>query len=462
MNWLVQGQYSHLVAGCHFTSSKFFEKVPSAQAAGLDLVLVRHSVGQIENSEDGVEYWLATSRLLPEHIATLRARADVSLIWTPRASEYPLADQIRLWPRELADRLFIQWPQSSQLRDWGWTWKELLSQQEHLWGAFPYMKWQLPTGWDAHNPEVPNELDMEPLPRDVKDGRGSSFAPEISVVIPTYNNLTALKSVVPQLMRSQVRADFEILISDDGSDDGTYEWLSAMTEKTSNLIYMRLPRPRSRQMGRSGYRAGVARNVAATLSRGRVLQFLDADILVPDSHLDEVIQLHATYDLIQGTRIQLKEHANSNRPRDYQHITAADCEPAELLWESFQSKPWEDLDNKWQFVSTFCLSMKREHFFSLGAFRRSFHKYGFEDTDLGFRAFRAGLKFYRIPKGVYHFKHLTSRSEFKNKRNLKERLLAETGKIFFVNNPDESVLRAIPKYLIPTSVWKPRWVLDDR
>ena len=90
----------------------------------------------------------------------------------------------------------------------------------------------------------------------------------------------------------------------------------------------------------------------------------------------------------------------------------------------------------------------------MGGFRRSFNRYGFEDTDLGFRAMQAGLRFHRSATPVYHFKHPENRSEFKRQAKIKNRLLRNSARVFFLNNPQPQVLEAIPQYLYSPLSWR--------
>lgn len=45
----------------------------------------------------------------------------------------------------------------------------------------------------------------------------------ISFVIPSYNNLRHLKNVVQSIQRNE--ADAELVLLDDGSTDGSWEWI---------------------------------------------------------------------------------------------------------------------------------------------------------------------------------------------------------------------------------------------
>lgn len=92
-------------------------------------------------------------------------------------------------------------------------------------------------------------------------------APRISVLIPTRDRRELLLACLASL-REQTYRDFEVVVVDDGSTDGT-ERLAPRVE-----IYARTP-----PMG-----VGHARNVAISLARGEFLYVLDSDDwLAPDA-----------------------------------------------------------------------------------------------------------------------------------------------------------------------------------
>ena len=57
---------------------------------------------------------------------------------------------------------------------------------------------------------------------------------EISVVIPTYNRLDFLKQVVTALENQIDVPEFEVIAVDDGSSDGTSDWL---VKKKTNVPF---------------------------------------------------------------------------------------------------------------------------------------------------------------------------------------------------------------------------------
>lgn len=84
-----------------------------------------------------------------------------------------------------------------------------------------------------------------------------------SVVIPTYNRAALLAEALDSVF-AQRFTDFEVVVADDGSTDGTAALLRSYGE--------RLRIVRQANLG-----PGAARNLAAKVARGRYLAFLDSD-----------------------------------------------------------------------------------------------------------------------------------------------------------------------------------------
>ncbi len=89
--------------------------------------------------------------------------------------------------------------------------------------------------------------------------------PRVSVVIPTYNRREWLGEAVDSVLAQTFR-DFEVIVVDDGSTDGTPEW-----------VRTRFPGVRCLPQPRGG--VSRARNRGAAEGRGLYLAFLDSDDL---------------------------------------------------------------------------------------------------------------------------------------------------------------------------------------
>jgi glycosyltransferase involved in cell wall biosynthesis len=89
--------------------------------------------------------------------------------------------------------------------------------------------------------------------------------PTVSAVIPTYNRLPLLLAAV-ESVRAQTFGDWELIVADDGSTDGSAEAVEALRD----------PRIRVLRLPRTGY-AAVARNAGVRAARGEWVAFLDSD-----------------------------------------------------------------------------------------------------------------------------------------------------------------------------------------
>ena len=87
--------------------------------------------------------------------------------------------------------------------------------------------------------------------------------PTFSVIIPTYNRLSHLKTTLESVWR-QTFTDYEVIVVDDGSTDDTPQFLSSLGDRIT-----------VRRQTNAG--PGVARNDGAANAHGAYLAFLDSD-----------------------------------------------------------------------------------------------------------------------------------------------------------------------------------------
>src|SRR5438093_7588070 len=92
-----------------------------------------------------------------------------------------------------------------------------------------------------------------------------SVLPYVSVIIPVFNGERYIRQTIESVL-AQTYNNFEILVIDDGSTDGTAE---AVKEYEKNLRYVR--------QGNGG--ASKARNQGIRFSQGKYIAFQDADDL---------------------------------------------------------------------------------------------------------------------------------------------------------------------------------------
>ncbi len=103
----------------------------------------------------------------------------------------------------------------------------------------------------------------------------SKMPPEVSVVIPTYNRLAMVREAVASVL-AQREAEFELIVVDDGSTDGTADEL----ERVAALA--NAERAERRRMGvvRTANRGvAAARNTGVALASAPLIALLDSDDL---------------------------------------------------------------------------------------------------------------------------------------------------------------------------------------
>jgi glycosyltransferase involved in cell wall biosynthesis len=96
--------------------------------------------------------------------------------------------------------------------------------------------------------------------------------PLVSIIIPTYNRAHLISETLDSVL-AQTYTNWECIVVDDGSDDGTDEVISRYTTKDKRFQYWL--RPQSRLKG-----ASVCRNIGFEKSIGSYIQYLDSDDLI--------------------------------------------------------------------------------------------------------------------------------------------------------------------------------------
>lgn len=92
------------------------------------------------------------------------------------------------------------------------------------------------------------------------------FDARVSVIMPNRNNLDTLPAAIHSIGLQQLEA-VEILVIDDGSSDGSREWLSAMARELPQLRVLH-----TESVGPSG-----ARNLGISEASAPIIAFLDSD-----------------------------------------------------------------------------------------------------------------------------------------------------------------------------------------
>jgi glycosyltransferase involved in cell wall biosynthesis len=186
----------------------------------------------------------------------------------------------------------------------------------------------------------------------------------VSVIIPTYNSAAYLVEAVRSVL-AQTWQDFEILVVDDGSTDGTADALGAFRERVRYL-----------RQDRAG--PAVARNRAILSARGKYVAFLDADdVWLPPKVARQVALMNARPELVLSytdfSRGPEGVAAGESQLKHYAHKATGD-----VFYPLFRTN----------FIHTSTVLVRREALAGSGLFDPGLR--GSEDIELWLRLARRG------------------------------------------------------------------------
>lgn len=123
----------------------------------------------------------------------------------------------------------------------------------------------------------------------------TTYNPYISVIIPAFNEETRLNSTLGSIWRALRRRfeDFEIIVVDDGSTDGTAAVVTEFALTHPRVFLLTYPVNRGK-----GY--AVRRGVLA--SRGQYVLFSDADQSTPLREVRKLLDALESHDVAIGSR----------------------------------------------------------------------------------------------------------------------------------------------------------------
>lgn len=204
---------------------------------------------------------------------------------------------------------------------------------------------------------------------------------KISVVIPTFQRRDSLEVVLPSLLQQTFPAsDYELLLCDAGSTDGTQELVEELNDPRLRF----LPGPNA---GRSG-----ARNRGVRTASGELVLFTDADIIADSQLLAQHWDFHQMYpgDAVVGCEVQVDT-----------------LEQYETYRQDPQRYARHRSDRKtvpWHYFLTGNASARKADLLRVGIFDEGFTGYGHEDLELGYRLQRAGCRLHYNARAVnYHW-----------------------------------------------------------
>jgi glycosyltransferase involved in cell wall biosynthesis len=114
----------------------------------------------------------------------------------------------------------------------------------------------------------------------VRETMTQGSTPVVSIVLPTYNRLACLREAVASV-RAQTIAGWELIVVDDGSTDGTADWVAGLDDARVRLL----------AVDHCGFPSRL-RNRGIAAARAEWIAFIDSDDLWVDIKLERQLDLH--------------------------------------------------------------------------------------------------------------------------------------------------------------------------
>ncbi len=137
---------------------------------------------------------------------------------------------------------------------------------------------------------------------------GTEASPELSIVVPCYNEEQRLPRTIEQIERylAGTMASYELILVDDGSSDGTRKIMDAAADRNRSIRLEALPHNRGK--GRA-----LAEGVA--VARGAEILVTDADLSTPIEELDKLqAELRGGAGVAIASRAMKKSRVEVSQP----------------------------------------------------------------------------------------------------------------------------------------------------
>ncbi|MFH0832883.1 MAG: radical SAM protein [Candidatus Aenigmatarchaeota archaeon] len=168
---------------------------------------------------------------------------------------------------------------------------------------------RITSGTKSFSSRRPLDLDLDPESAELRYQLKVPGGKDVSVIIPTHNRKKLLKNCLISLFNQMYSKDkYEIIVVDDGSNDGTEEMIKSL-DIPCNLKYYYWPRAVDFKRDSPRNRAGPARNIGISNASGEVILFIDSDIIASSNLIEEHMRTHRECDdcVTIGYRIELFE-----------------------------------------------------------------------------------------------------------------------------------------------------------
>lgn len=213
---------------------------------------------------------------------------------------------------------------------------------------------------------------------------------KISIIIGSLNQRLVLEKTLYSLFyQTTPPSDYEIIVADSSSTDGTKEWANSLTPPC-NFQFLSL-----QNKGKAH-----ARNQGISHAKADIILITDADMIAKTNLIEE----------------HLKAHQKSKTPSCYEGLT---YNLKKLAWPTTSEniEPYIKRNYPayaklgWFYFLTGNLSLPKKLFEEMNGFSEEFIGYGWEDIELGYRLAQKKIPLFYLKSAINYHYHVVEPSK---------------------------------------------------
>ena len=252
-----------------------------------------------------------------------------------------------------------------------------------------------------------------------------------SIIIPTWNGEKLLRKNLPQVLSAIGKQEAEVIVVDNGSTDGSVEFLEKTTKNSIMNRFIRL---------KKNYGFAYACNLGVKRARGEIIALLNNDV-VPEKGFLAPLAGHFQNNEVFAVSFHEPQFSwawGEFRDGFLKHQPGPKTKTSHIsLWASggsgaFRKRIWQQLEG----------------------FDLLYHPFYWEDVDLAYRAWKRGYQVLWEPKSVVHHRHESTVSRFS--KTYIDRIKQRNALLFIWKNiTDQKLIQNHRRYLKKRIVAKP-------
>lgn len=201
--------------------------------------------------------------------------------------------------------------------------------------------------------------------------------PLVSLIFPAKNEGNNVKSTLESAMKVKTTYPIEMIVVDDGSEDGSCDFIESSTGNGQ----IKLVRTEGIGLPR-------AKNLGAEHASGTYLIFCDAHLFFEDHWIDWLIE-PIEQGKADGTTPGI---APTNNPEVAGYGQTLNHELA-VQWNGWKQNPFQTA-----VLPGGCYAVSKQVFQDIGGFDQGFQVWGYEDVEISIKMWLFGYKCYAQPK----------------------------------------------------------------